>query len=74
MNDHDNSRGTAQQRPHEEMTSQVQNSINEETKKTELSQTYQPVGGVARSAITVDAPSQVNQQSIVTVQQLAEAN
>ena len=74
MNNHDDPRGAAQQSAPEEMTPQVQRLIYEETKEPKPHHTVQPVGGAAISAPSIDSLPKVNQQSIVTVQQLADTN
>ena len=56
------------------MINAAQRPIEEEKKQPETPQTVQPTGGAATSAPSIDAHPRVNQQPIVTVQQLADVN
>ena len=70
----DDSYGAAQQSSPDEINTQVQRPIKEETKAPEPSQTIKPTREAIKSAPSINAPPKVNQQPIASVQQSADPN
>ena len=61
MSDQGDPLGAAQQRPHDEITTQAKRPIKEEIKDPETIQIVQPTGGAAMNEPSIDAPPRVNQ-------------